>query len=112
MTTDEAFAWHRELARQLDNDLKERRFWLWIDVEPAGVTAEVTNQAGSLVAKVDEWLATLGDPANHRSADPAKDTFTETGVDLTVQALGKGEGAPSHPVVGNPERAFAYFAGS
>lgn len=104
------FKFHHDLAVELNQRLTQRRFWVWIKIETAGVGPEQAEQVAKAIApQIDQWLASLGSPSEHRQAAANGPTLTDTGVDVKVDAIGKGEAAPDDPVVGNPERAFAYF---
>ena len=108
MADDPRFEWHRGVARHFSHNLQQRRFWLWISAEPAGVGVDQVDHVAKVIAReVDEWLAQLGDPAAHQSTTGT--TLTDGGVDVKIEAFGKRDGAPDDPVVGNPERAYAYF---
>ncbi len=95
--TTEQVERHTRIAHRLDNELRERRFWLMIQVDSDNDGREdEAFDAGAV--NIDKWLR--GRPLDA----PSEETFHLAGWDLTLRAYPKGEDALKRggTIIGNP----------
>ncbi len=100
------FEWHREVAAELERRVRNRDFFLWLNV--TGRRRGEPVDYGAMSGELEIWLRGL-DPDSHSPGDPGFQVRGPT-LDLEVRAIPKKpEARGSQPLVANPVPAVAYW---
>jgi hypothetical protein len=106
MAPSDEFQWHREVAAELERRVRNRDFFLWLNVTGRRRGEPVDYDAIS--RELETWLRGL-DPETHSPRTPGFQSFGPT-LDLEVRAIPKKrEARGSQPLVANPVPAVAYW---
>jgi hypothetical protein len=101
---------HRLVSEALEQGVRNRDWFLWINVNGDTFLAPNDN-LDSLVQLTEQWLREL-DPDAERKPAPFAWPGPH-GVSVVLRALPKKPHARgSNPLVGNPYPAFAYWTGN
>lgn len=120
MSEDRLDEWHTAICRQLEEQVKNREFFLWVSVEPEEggegtpvATEDVDPQAWTEVAEeVEEWLARFN-PDTVDPDDPPTLRVRPGDVPITLSAIPKKpRRRGSDPLILNLHRGVTYFTGS
>lgn len=95
-------ALHEELRKALNEDLTDKGFFVWIDVEPTGDARHFEN-LDQIVRKTDEWLHSLDPDAVQEGALP-EIKFEDPAAVVEITAIPrkkKVRGYRAQEIVGN-----------
>lgn len=99
-------ALHEQLRSALNRELRNKDFFVWIDVEPTGTGPEFAYEdLDRIVRKTEEWLATLNPDAIADPARPPELRFSNRVADVSVQAIPRKREVRDRradEIVGNP----------
>jgi hypothetical protein len=106
MATASEFEWHREVAAELERRVRNRDFFIWLNVTGRRRGEPVDYDA--IAREVETWLRGL-DPESHSPLEPGLQSVGPT-LDLEVRAIPKKQPARgSQPLVANPVPAVPYW---
>lgn len=108
--------WHIAVCRELESRVKNRDFFLWVEVEPAegaGAPEEVDSDGWKLVAgEVAEWLGGMSAAGVDANDPPKREAKIETArIELTATPK-KPNRRGTDPLVLNLYPGMTYFTGS
>jgi hypothetical protein len=97
-------ALHEQLRSAFNQGLRNKNFFVWIDVRPTGAAEEFADLA-PIVQETERWLATQ-DPDETANPNRLPELhFTDPAAEVTVQAIPRKHEArarPAEEIVGNP----------
>ena len=106
MAASNEFEWHREVAAELERRVRNRDFFLWLNVTGRRRGEPIDYDA--IAREIETWLRGL-DPEQHSPQEPGLQSVGPT-LDLEVRAIPKKPAARgSVPLVANPVPAVGYW---
>jgi len=105
-------ALHRELRDGLNRELRNRNFFVWIDVRPTGTRSSFVDLA-RIVREAEAWLTDLDPDAQVGNERFRERVWSDPAADVRLKAIPKKPSARherSREIVGNPEPALAGWA--
>ncbi len=103
------FQLHRRIARELESNVKNRDWWLWMDFH---LDEETDVSIAGLADAVEQWLSQM-DPDDQAGERVPAIEWTGGGIHVEITAARRGVASRgSAELIGNPFPVFAVWTSS